>query len=144
MIRKATRQDKKQIIELMKLFRAEAGIKQYQGLDNEPYWNRLLDTILAGAGVVFIEDGVGLIMAIIIPTIWCDKTLYMQELAWYVKPAQRNTSVGYRLLKKYVEYGKELKEQGRISMFAIAKMVTSPDIKYGKFGFTKLDENWIQ
>ena len=29
-------------------------------------------------------------------------------------------------------------------MFAIAKMVTSPDIKYEKFGFKKLDENWIQ
>lgn len=144
MIRQATRHDKKQIIELMKLFRTESGIKQYQTLDNEQYWNRMLDTILSGAGVVFIEDGVGLIMAIITPTIWCDKTLYMQELAWYVKPAQRNTSIGYRLLKKYIEYGKQLKGEGRISMFAIAKMVTSPDIKYGKFGFTKLDENWIQ
>jgi N-acetylglutamate synthase-like GNAT family acetyltransferase len=144
MIRKATRQDKAQIIEMMKLFRAESNIKQYQGLDNEPYWNRMLDTILAGAGVVFIEDGVGLIMAIITPTIWCDKTLYMQELAWYVKPDQRNTSIGYRLLKKYIEYGNELKSEGRIAMFAIAKMITSPDIKYGKFGFTKLDENWIQ
>jgi N-acetylglutamate synthase-like GNAT family acetyltransferase len=144
MIRKATRQDKTQIIELMKLFRAESGIKQYQNLDNEKYWNKMLDTILAGAGVVFIEDGVGLIMAIITPTIWCDKTLYMQELAWYVKPKQRNTSIGYRLLKKYIEYGKQIKQEGRICMFAIAKMVTSPDIKYGKFGFTKLDENWIQ
>jgi N-acetylglutamate synthase-like GNAT family acetyltransferase len=144
MIRQATRQDKEQIIELMKLFRAESNIKQYQNLDNEPYWNRLLDTILAGAGIIFIEDNVGLIMALITPTIWCDKTLYMQELAWYVKPEQRNTSIGYRLLKKYVDYGNELKTQGRISMFAIAKMVTSPDIKYGKFGFTKLDENWIQ
>ena len=144
MIRKAIRQDKAQIIEMMKLFRAESNIKQYQGLDNEPYWNRMLDTILAGAGIVFIEDGVGLIMAIITPTIWCDKTLYMQELAWYVKPEKRNTSIGYRLLKKYVDYGNELKLEGRITMFAIAKMVTSPDIKYGKFGFTKLDENWIQ
>ena len=144
MIRQATRQDKEQIIKLMKLFRSESNIKQYQGLDNEPYWNRLLDTILAGAGIIYIEDNVGLIMALIIPTVWCDKTLYMQELAWYVKPEQRNTSIGYRLLKKYVDYGNELKAQGRISMFAIAKMVTSPDIKYGKFGFTKLDENWIQ
>ena len=144
MIRQATKQDKAQIIELMKLFRSESNIKQYQGLDNEPYWNRLLDTILAGAGIIYIEDNVGLIMALIIPTVWCDKTLYMQELAWYVKPEQRNTSIGYRLLKKYVDYGNELKAQGRISMFAIAKMVTSPDIKYGKFGFTKLDENWIQ
>jgi N-acetylglutamate synthase-like GNAT family acetyltransferase len=144
MIRQATRQDKKQIIELMQLFRAESDIKQYKNLDNEIYWNKLLDTILAGAGIIFIEDGVGLIMAIITPTIWCNKTLYMQELAWYVKPEQRNTSIGYRLLKKYVEYGNKLKDEGRISMFAIAKMVTSPDIKYGKFGFTKLDENWIQ
>jgi N-acetylglutamate synthase-like GNAT family acetyltransferase len=144
MIRQATKQDKPQIIELMKLFRAESNIKQYQNLDNEPYWNRLLDTILAGAGIIYIEDNIGLIMALIAPTIWCDKTLYMQELAWYVKPEQRNTSIGYRLLKKYVDYGNELKAQGRISMFAIAKMVTSPDIKYGKFGFTKLDENWIQ
>ena len=144
MIRQATRQDKRQIIELMKLFRAEANIKQYHGLDNEPYWNKLLDTILAGAGIIYIEDGVGLIMAIITPTIWCDKTLYMQELAWYVKPEERNTSIGYRLLKKYIDYGKELKAQGRISMFAIAKMVTSPDVKYEKFGFKKLDENWIQ
>lgn len=144
MIRQATRHDKQQIINMMKLFRKESNIKQYQNLDNEPYWNRLLDTIFAGAGVVFIEDDVGLIMAIITPTVWCDKTLYMQELAWYVIPEKRNTSIGYRLLKKYVDYGNELKAQGRIAMFAIAKMVTSPDIKYGKFGFTKLDENWIQ
>jgi len=144
MIRQATRQDKPQIIEMMKLFRAEADIVQYRNLDNEPYWNRLLDTILAGAGVVFIEDNVGLIMALITPTVWCDKTLYMQELAWYVVPEKRNTSVGYRLLKKYVEYGDQLKQEGRIAMFAIAKMVTSPDVKYGKFGFSKLDENWIQ
>ena len=128
----------------MKLFRAEADIVQYRTLDNEPYWNRLLDTILAGAGIVFIEDNVGLIMALITPTIWCDKTLYMQELAWYVVPEKRNTSVGYRLLKKYVDYGNQLKQEGRIAMFAIAKMVTSPDVKYGKFGFSKLDENWIQ
>jgi N-acetylglutamate synthase-like GNAT family acetyltransferase len=144
MIRQATRQDKPQIIEMMKLFRAEADIVQYRTLDNETYWNRLLDTILAGAGIVFIEDNVGLIMALITPTVWCDKTLYMQELAWYVVPDKRNTSVGYRLLKKYVDYGNQLKQEGRIAMFAIAKMVTSPDIKYGKFGFSKLDENWIQ
>mgnify|MGYP003654501975 CR=1 FL=1 len=144
MIRQATKQDKPQIIEMMKLFKDESNIEHYQKLDNEPYWNRLLDTILAGAGIIYIEDGVGLIMAIITPTIWCDKTLYMQELAWYVIPEKRNTSVGYRLLKKYVDYGNELKAKGRIAMFVIAKLPTSPDIKYWKFGFKKTDESWIQ
>lgn len=144
MIRKATKYDKVQIIEMMKLFRAESKIEQFQDLDNEPYWNRLLDNILAGMGVIFIEDGKGLIMALISHTAWCDKTFQMYELAWYVKPEHRVGTVGYRLLKTYVDYGKQLKEQGRIKIFSIAKMVTSPNIKYDKFGFSKLDENWIQ
>ena len=144
MIRQATKYDKTQIIEMMKLFRAESHIEQYKDLNNVEYWNRLLDSILAGQKIIYIEDGVGLIMGIVMPTIWCDKTLVLNELAWYVKPEHRNTTVGYRLLKAYVDYGKQLKELGRIKMFTIAKMVTSPDLKYGRFGFSKLDEIWIQ
>jgi GNAT superfamily N-acetyltransferase len=144
MIRQATKYDKTQIIEMMQLFRAESHIEQYKDLDNVAYWNELLDNILAGQGVIYIEDNVGLIMGLIVPTIWCNKTLALHELAWYVKPEYRNTTTGYRLLKAYVEYGKQLKAQNRIKMFTITKMVTSPDIKYDRFGFAKLDENWVQ
>ena len=144
MIRQATKYDKTQIIEMMQLFRAESKIEQYKDLDNVEYWSKLLDNIFAGQGIIYIEDNVGLIMGLIVPTVWCDKTLALHELAWYVKPEHRNTTTGYRLLKAYVEYGKQLKEQNRIKMFTITKMVTSPDIKYSRFGFTKLDENWIQ
>ncbi len=144
MIRQATKYDKTQIIEMMQLFRAESHIEQYKDLDNVEYWNKLLDNIFSGQGIIYIEDSVGLIMGIVMPTIWCDKTLVLNELAWYVKPEHRNTTIGYRLLKSYVDYGKQLKEQGRIKMFTIAKMVTSPDLKYGRFGFSKLDEIWIQ
>jgi GNAT superfamily N-acetyltransferase len=144
MIRQATKYDKKEIIEMMKLFRAEANIVQYKNLDNEAYWNQLLDNILAGRGVIFIEQGKGLLMALITHTAWCDKTYQMYELAWYVNPEYRNTTIGYRLLKEYVAYGKKLKDQGRIALFTMAKMVTSPNLKYDKFGFTKLDEVWIQ
>jgi hypothetical protein len=144
MIRQATKYDKTQVIQMMQLFRAESHIEQYKDLDNVEYWNRLLDSILSGQGIIYIEDGVGLIMGVVMPTIWCDKTLVLNELAWYVKPEHRNTTVGYRLLKAYVDYGKQLKQEGRIKMFTIAKMVTSPDLKYGRFGFSKLDEIWIQ
>lgn len=144
MIRQATKYDKTQIIEMMQLFKKESKIEQYKDLDNFEYWNKLLDSILAGQGIIYIEDNVGLILGIILPAIWCDKTLVMHELAWYVKPEHRNTSVGYRLLKAYVEYSKNLKETGRIKMFTITKMITSPNIKYDRFGFSKLDENWIQ
>jgi GNAT superfamily N-acetyltransferase len=144
MIRQATKYDKTEIIEMMQLFRAEANIEQYRHLDNVVYWNKLLDSILAGQGIVFLEEGKGLIMALITHTAWCNRTFQMYELAWYVKPEYRNTTVGYRLLKEYIDYGKQLKEQGRIKLFSIAKMASSPNIKYDKFGFNKLDETWIQ
>lgn len=144
MIRRATKYDKTEIIEMMQLFRSEADIEHYKHLDNIVYWNKLLDNIIAGQGVVFLEQGKGLLMAIITHTAWCDKTFQMYELAWYVKPEYRNTTIGYRLLKEYINYGSQLKQQGRIKFFSIAKMITSPNIKYDKFGFNKLDETWIQ
>jgi len=144
MIRQATKYDKKQIIEMLYNFANESEVTYCHNYSNWDYINGLIDSILAGKGIIYIEDNVGLIMGVIVPAIWCDKTLVLHELAWYVKPEHRNTTTGYRLLKAYVEYGKQLKEQDRIKMFTITKMVTSPDIKYGKFGFTKLDENWVQ
>jgi N-acetylglutamate synthase-like GNAT family acetyltransferase len=144
MIRQATKFDKTEIIEMMKQFRQEADLPEYMGEENEEYWNLLLDTILVGKGVVFLEEGKGLLMALIHPTIWNNKINTMQELAWYVKPEFRHTTVGYRLLKAYIEYGNELKEDGRIKFFSVSKMNTSPDIKYQKFGFRKKDENWIK
>ena len=144
MIRQATKYDKTEIIEMMQLFRSEADIEHYRHLDNIVYWNKLLDNIIAGQGVVFLEQGKGLLMAIITHTAWCDRTFQMYELAWYVKPEYRNTTIGYRLLKEYIDYGKQLKQQGRIKFFSIAKMISSPNIKYDKFGFNKLDETWIQ
>lgn len=143
-MREASKYDKTEIEELMKMFRAESDIPAYRTIENPPYWNRLLDRIFAGAGVIYLEEGKGLLMAIIVPTLWCDKTFYMQELAWYVKPEYRHTRTGYQLLKKYIEYGKKLKEEGRISMFCLGKMSSSPDMDYGRFGFTKLEENWMQ
>ena len=143
-IRQANKFDKQDIIKMMVEFKNESNIPELRELYNPEYWDQLLNTILAGAGIIFIEPNKGLIMALIAPSVWCNKTLQLYELAWYVKPEHRNTSIGYRLLKQYVDYGNELKQSGRIKFFSIGKMVTSPNIKYEKFGFKKLDENWIQ
>lgn len=144
MIRQANKFDKQDIIDLMIEFKNESNIPELRDVNNPEYWDRLLNTILAGAGIIYIEQGKGLIMGLITHSAWCDKTLQLYELAWYVKPEFRNTSLGYRLLKKYVDFGNELKQSGRIKLFTMAKMVTSPNIKYDKFGFTKLDETWVQ
>lgn len=144
MIRQANKFDKQEIIDLMVEFKNESNIEAMREVNNPEYWHRLLDMIIAGAGIIYIEQGKGLIMGVISPSIWCDKTLQLYELAWYVKPEFRNTSLGSRLLKLYLDFGKKQKESGRIKYFTMAKMITSPDIKYERFGFKKLDENWIQ
>lgn len=144
MIRQATKYDKIQLQEMMRMFRDESPIQQYKDIDNPEYFDSLVDSIIAGRGVIFIEDNVGFIIGLISPVIWCDKTLAMYELAWYVKPQYRMGIVGVRLLKAYLDYAKQLKEQGRIKLFTITKMVTSPDFDYSKLGFKKIEENWMQ
>ncbi len=144
MIRQATKYDRIQLQEMVRMFRDESPIQQYKDIDNPEYFNSLVDSIIAGRGVIFIEDNVGFIMGIISPVVWCDKTYAMYELAWYVKPQYRMGIVGVRLLKAYIDYAKQLKEQGRIKLFTITKMVSSPDFDYSKLGFQKIEENWMQ
>ena len=144
MIRQATKYDKLQLQEMMRMFRDESPIQQYKDIDNPEYFDSLVDSIIAGRGVIFIENNVGFIIGLISPIIWCDKTYAMYELAWYVKPKHRMGMVGVRLLKAYIDYAKQLKEQGRIKLFTITKMVSSPDFDYSKLGFKKIEENWMQ
>lgn len=143
MIRQATKYDKNQIIQMMLEFKEESKIQAYKDINNLLYWNKLLDNILAGQGVIFIEDNIGLIMGIVAPSIWCDKTFCLHELAWYVRPQYRYKTIGYKLFKKYIDCANELKSLGRIKLFTIAKLHNSPDIDYSRFGFTKTDENWM-
>ena len=144
MIRQATKYDITQLTEMMRMFRDESPIQQYKEIDNPDYFSKLVSGIIAGQGVIFLEDNIGFIMGLISPIVWCDKTLAMYELAWYVKPEYRHKTVGYKLLKAYIDYAKKLKAQGRIKLFTITKMTTSPDINYARFGFSKIEENWMQ
>lgn len=144
MIRHANKHDKTEIIAMMKEFRAQADFPELCGEDNEPHWNGLLDNIFAGQGVIFYEQNKGLLMAVVLPTIWDNNIKAMHELAWYVRPNERNTTVGYRLFVSYIEYAKKIKSEGRINYFTITKLDTSPDLNYARFGFRKKDENWIQ
>jgi hypothetical protein len=143
MIREATKHDKIQIIDLIRLIRNESEIEELQ-FENEEQWNRLLDTMLAGAGIIYIEDGKGLIMGLITPSVWCDKSLILHEVMWFVKKEYRKSTIGYRLFDAYVKYGKKLKDEKRIKYFVMGKLPTSPNIKYEKYGFKKTDESWIQ
>lgn len=143
MIRQATKYDKTWIVEIMKKFRQESPIAKIYDQDNEPYWNKLLDEIIAGKGAIFIDENKGLLLSAILPSIWNNEIFAAHEIAWYVLPQYRGGSTGYRLLKSYIDWANDCKQQGRIKFFTISKMISSPNLNYEKFGFKKIDENWI-
>ena len=144
MIRQATKYDISEIIGMMKKFRAESPILDLMDVEDEDYWRQMLNDIFAGKGKIFYEEGKGLLMCMIMPSIWSPQVLVLHELAWYVLPEHRHTTVGYRLVKAYLNYAEQLVKSERIRYYTLNKMVSSPNLKYEKLGFRKIDEIWIQ
>ncbi len=144
MIRPINKLDLPELREMMRNFRQESPLSFLKDIDNQDYFDSLILRIIAGAGVGFIEEQKGFILGMVAPSLWCDKTLVLYELAWYVKPEFRNGLVGPKIFKKYINCAEELKQSGRIKAFTMGKMATSPNIKYEKLGFSKLEEIWIQ
>ena len=144
MIRQATKYDMSEVIGMMKKFRAESPIRELMDVEDEDYWRQMLNDIFAGRGKVFIEEGKGILICMVLPSIWSPQILVLQELAWYVLPEYRNTTTGYRLVKAYLNYAEQLVRNDRIRYYTLNKMVSSPNLKYEKLGFRKIDEIWIQ
>ncbi len=48
MIRQATKYDKIQLQNMMRMFRDESPIEQYKDIDNPDYFNSIIDSIIAG------------------------------------------------------------------------------------------------
>ena len=129
------------------LFRSNMPYGFLQDADDAEYITAMLSEIMAGKGVLLIaEDNqkiVGMIMAILMPSIWSPKHFFLTELAYYVKQEYRMGTAGYRLLSRYLDEAIQMKDDGRITHFFISKMVNSPNLNYGRFGFQKLEEFWV-
>jgi RimJ/RimL family protein N-acetyltransferase len=98
-------------------------------------------------GVILIAEDAepqGMIIALNTFNLWNPKVKELNELAYWVEPKYRGTTIGYRLLKSYIDYAELKKAQGDIRNYTISKMFNSPDLKYHKFGFNKLEEKWIK
>lgn len=145
-IRLANKFDLPHIIKMLKHFRNETPIKLMSECDNENYINKLYHAILIGKGVALIAEKdvpVGMIMGIIDNNIWDPDLFVLKELVYWVEPIHRNSTAGYRLLKKYNELAQELVDNKRISMYTMTKMTNSPDLDFSKFGYRKTEEVWV-
>ena len=145
-IRDANPFDIPEILGMLRQYRAFAPLEFLQEVDDEVYITQVLTEIMAGRGIALVAETDkidGMLLAAISPSAWSPKHLVMTEMAFWINVQARGGSAAHRLIAAYVEHGIALKSQNRISAFFISKMVNSPDLKYDKFGFKKLEEFWV-
>lgn len=135
------------LLDMLRAYRSCTPFPFLAEVDDEVYMTTVLTQLMAGRGAVFVAEDdlgiVGMLLAIISPSLWSPKHLLMEEMAFWVNPEARGGTAGHRLISAYVEFGQALKDGKRIHAFAISKMINSPDLKYDKFGFSKLEEKWV-
>ena len=67
----------------------------------------------------------------------------MKEVAWWVDPEHRMGSAGYKLLFRYIKYGKALQEADEIQGFTLTNMEQSPDFNLEKRGWAPMERNYL-
>lgn len=147
MIRHADLKDFDRIMELMINFANSAPVDAY----HDPEYNyRGVQHFLAGVkgtGCILVGEADGAIQGMLIAQImtdpWLPHVKTMKEMAWWVEPEYRNTSMGYRLLMEYVKFGKGLKERGMINNFVLTNMTVSPDFDLEKRGWRPIETNYV-
>jgi hypothetical protein len=145
-VRQATRFDIPDLTRMMLEYRQHSPLECLRTANNVSHFESMIAQILVGRGVIYVAEKntkvVGMLIALINPNIWDPDTLAMNELAYWVDIEHRNTLAGYKLLKAYRDFCEQAKLLGSIKYYTISKMVNSPDIKYDRFGFEKLEEMW--
>jgi N-acetylglutamate synthase-like GNAT family acetyltransferase len=144
-VRQANKWDIPQLIQMLKNYRMAAPWDRLKNCDNEDHVNSLLTRCLV-AGAIFVaekdEKLVGMLVAIKNSNVWDPDLFVVNELAYWVEPEYRGSSAGYKLITRYKNYCDQEKSLGHIEAYTISKMINSPDLDYGRFGFNKLEEQW--
>ena len=147
MIRRATIQDYDAIMAMMINF---ANSSPYAPLKNPQYHDmyvrKLLDHIQKN-GIILLgiknDEPVGMLIAVIQQDSWLPHVKTMKEIAWWVEPEHRMTTLGYRLLKEYIKCGEKLVESDIIEGFTLTNMMQSPDFDLEKRGWRPVETNYV-
>lgn len=147
MIRKANKFDVNEIIKMLIHYREHSTLNALRFANDREYIEQMLSNIFAGSGFILVseKDGIliGMLIAAKFPNIWNPQVIQCSEIAYWVEPEYRGGSSAYRLLTAYVTECQELKNTKQIDFYTVSKMVNSPDLKYDRFGFEKLEETWV-
>jgi len=146
MIRNADLKDIDALLDIMVDFANEAPLNSLNNPQFDEFRIKKLLTHFVCKGVVLVSEKnhviTGVLIASINEDVWMPQIKQLREIAWYVKEEYRQSTDGYRLLKKYEEIGKELMKNELVSDVVITTMVTSP-VDISKRGWAPIETNYI-
>jgi len=154
MIRSATLQDYDRVMEMMINFANHSPWAPHHDPQyNDHYVRNLLSSFIANGCILVAEPQPnqldqtpqlgGMLIATTVSDPWLPHVKTLKELAWWVEPEYRQTSMGYRLLQKYIEVGKKMVTKGYVDGFTLTNMSISPDFDLEKRGWQKVETNYI-
>jgi len=147
MIRFADIKDFDRIMDMMINF---ANSSPYAAHHDPQYNDRHVRTLLSHImqnGVIIVGEADGELQGMLIGMInsdpWLPHVKTMREIAWWVEEPYRMTSLGYKLLKKYVDVGEQLQQTGKIDGFTLTLMTQSPEFDLEKRGWSQVERNYV-
>lgn len=148
MIRYATIRDFDRIMEMMKNFANASPLDIYH---NPKYNERSIKNILVRIsqnGCILVADdseGIprGMVIAAIEPDLWLSHIRVLREIAWWVEPEYRKTTMGYRLIREYMRTIEKLKENNLINYGTLATLTNSPIRDMERWGWRGIQQQYI-
>ena len=140
-MREANKFDIPALIEMMRGYAKESPIKALQDSDNEDHVKNIFLALINGRGFVLIEEGKGMLAAVITKNFWNPSVVEVKELAWWVHPDHRNGMVGGRLFIGFTKKAKQLIAEGRAHIMT-ASLINEVNIE--KQGFRRIESTYVK
>lgn len=144
-MRYATKYDMPHLIDMMKAYAEEAGIKALKQNQNEDHVRSLFYQMLKGRGFILVDDQLrGFLAAYVTCNFWNSAVKELHEVAWWVMPEYRDTSIGGRLWLRFNKLAQDMLDQKRVQIVCTSLMPSSPEIDYTRYKFAPLQATFYR
>lgn len=148
MISAISKVDYNDLCDMMTEFARSCGVNDLnkENYDREYAKNILLRCEKTGASFIARDSdkqAIGMILSMRVQELWIPNIIRLRELAWYVRPEHRHTTIGARLFAEYKKTAENMMKQGKITGFTMTKLHNSDDFDYEKRGFKFIESTYM-